>query len=466
MTGGGAHGNSYTRGIAGFVSGLTYDAIPVEVLARIRLLILDAIGCALYGANLEPSRILRESLCAVDSSNACAVWGTKLGLSAPHAALVNGAQVQGFELDDVHRQGVLHVGAVVLPALIAIAETRPGMSGRDFLTAAVAGYEIGPRVGICMGSEHGVQGWHTGATAGVFAAAAAAARGLGLNTDRTVHALGIGGTQACGLMAAQYGAMVKSMHAGRASQSGFYGAFLAEGGFTGILDVFESEYGGFCTTFSRSRDRFSLPELTAGLGSVWQTMGVSLKFYSCLGANHTTLDAIRGLQAESPFGADDIQKIIVHGSQSFASRADWKYSGQGVSSAQHNLSYCVATWLLDNDCFVDQFSEAKVADPARAKLADKVQVQHEPAITAKGSRFRHMVRVEVLLNNGKKLARTVETAIGSGKRFGSEADVISKFEKLAIHAVPKAQLEQLRDAILGLDRLPDVTSMAVLLKKP
>ena len=87
----------------------------------------------------------------------------------------NGTLVQSFELDDVHRQGVLHVGAVTLPALCAIAETNPGMSGREFLTAAVAGYEIGPRVGICMGQEHIGQGWHSGATLGVFSAAAGAA---------------------------------------------------------------------------------------------------------------------------------------------------------------------------------------------------------------------------------------------------------------------------------------------------
>ena len=198
------------------------------------------------------------TLAAVDSSTGCGVWGTAARLSAPHAALVNGTLVQSFELDDVHRQGVLHVGAVTLPALFAVAELRPGMSGRDFLTAAVAGYEIGPRVGMCMGQEHIGQGWHSGATVGVFSAAAGAAAGLRLSADKTVHALGIAGTQAAGLMAAQYGAMVKRMHAGRSSQSGLYGALLAEQGFTGIVDVFESPYGGFCTTFSRSQDRFNL----------------------------------------------------------------------------------------------------------------------------------------------------------------------------------------------------------------
>ena len=127
----------------------------------------------------------------------------------------------------MHRTAVLHVGAVTLPPLIAVAESESKLSGRDFLAAAVAGYEIGPRVGLCMGQEHIGQGWHSGATVGVFSAAAGAARALGLSADATVHSLGIAGTQSSGLMAAQYGAMVKRMHAGRAAQSGLYAALLA-----------------------------------------------------------------------------------------------------------------------------------------------------------------------------------------------------------------------------------------------
>src|SRR4051812_14560517 len=307
--------NRYTRGIAEFVSNLKYDAIPENVRSRIKLLMLDSLGCALYGADLEWTRILQDTLGKVDTTRSCSVWGTNKKLSAPHTALVNGTQVQGFELDDVHRAGVLHVGAVVLPALIAVTELKPGMSGKEFIASAVAGYEIGPRVGLCMGPEHIAQGWHSGATLGVFSAASGAARGLKLDADKTVHALGIAGTQAAGLMAAQYGAMVKRMHAGRASQSGLYGALFAEAGFTGIINVLESEYGGFAMTFSRSTDRFNLKELTAGFGDTWQTMGVALKFYACVGSNHTTLDALRDMKTEKAYKADDVKKIVVRGSQ-------------------------------------------------------------------------------------------------------------------------------------------------------
>src|ERR1700737_1077836 len=168
----GAINNVHTRSIAEFVSGLTYEAIPAEVIERIKLLILDSLGCAIYGANLEWCRILRSTLSGLDQTPGASVWGTAQRLSSPHATLVNGTQVQGFELDDVHRQGVLHVGAVTLPALIAICEIHARLSGRDFLTAAVAGYEGGPRVSMCMGQEHIGQGWPSGATVGVFSAAA------------------------------------------------------------------------------------------------------------------------------------------------------------------------------------------------------------------------------------------------------------------------------------------------------
>ena len=457
-------GNRYTLGIAEFVSHLEYDAIPNEVRQRIKYLILDALGCGLYGADLEWSRILQRRLGELDTTQSCVVWGTRQKLSAPHAALVNGTQVQGFELDDVHRVGVLHTGCVVLPALISIAETRRGVSGKQFLAAAVAGYEIGPRVSICMGPEHIAQGWHSGATVGVFAAAAGAARGLKLNADKTVHALGIAGTQASGLMAAQFGSMVKRMHAGRASQSGLYGAQFADAGFTGITNVFESEYGGFCTTFSRSTDRFKLDELTAGLGSVWQTMGVRLKFYACVGSNHSTLDAIRELLRERAFRAEEVAKIVVHGSQVTVDHVGWKYVPQGFTAAQLNLSYCVATLLIDGEVFVDEFTEDKLTDPARMALAEKITVLHDPAITARGPKFRQMVRVEIHLNDGTRMERTREVSLAKEK-FASATEIVAKFDKLATRVLPESQVRELRDAVLNLEQLNDAARLAQLLAR-
>src|SRR5476649_563340 len=449
----GASNNPHTRAIAQFISQIRYEDIPAEVIARIKLLILDSLGCALYGSDLEWSRILRATLAQLDVTKSCRVWGTPELLSAPHAALVNGTLIQSFELDDVHRQGVLHVGAVTLPPLLAVTELRPGLSGCDFLRSAVVGYEIGPRVGKCMGQQHIGQGWHSGATVGVFSAVSGAVAALRLSCDQAVHALGIAGTQSSGLMAAQYGAMVKRMHAGRAAQSGLYGALLAEAGFTGIVDIFESPYGGFCTTFSQSNDRFNLDELSWELGRAWETMRISLKFYSCVGSNHTTLDAIRNLQEKTPFGADDIASIVVHGSQVTVEHVGWPYQPQGLGSAQLNLPFCVATLLLEGDVFVDQFTDAVVDDKRRIALSKKVSVLHDPAITTRGSNYRHMVRVEVQLKNGIKLEQTVEAPRGSEASFASEADIVRKFKTLATHAVHDAKADEIVNLVLGAEKL-------------
>ena len=458
--------NPHTRAIAEFVAALRYEAIPGEVVGRLKLLILDALGCAVYAAQLPWSRILLDTLEAVDTSRGASVWGTASRLSAPHAALVNGTLVQGFELDDVHRIGVLHVGAVTLPPLVAVAEMRPGMSGRDFLRAALAGYEVGPRVGICMGPGHIAQGWHSGATVGVFAAASAAAAALKLPADRVVHALGIAGTQAAGLMAAQYGAMVKRMHAGRSAQSGLYGALLAERGFTGIVDVFESPYGGFCTTFSNSRDKFDLTALSAELGERFETMRVFLKFYACNASVHSTLDVVKELRAKHRFGADDVERIRVRASRATSEHVGWRYRPEGLTGAQLNLPFCVATLLREGDVFVAQFEGAAVHDPGRIALAERVEVEEDPSITARGPSFRHMVHVEVRLKDGTVLADTIEAPRRNEQSFAGEADVVGKFLKLAGGALPPGRAERLVELTLGIDRAASVDPLVAALALP
>jgi 2-methylcitrate dehydratase PrpD len=188
-------------------------------------------------------------------------------------------------------------------------------------------------------------------------------------------------------------------------------------------------------------------------------MRISLKFYSCVGSNHTTLDAIRMIQVRHPFGPGDIERVVVHGSQVTMDHVGWKYRPEGLTSAQLNLPFCVATLLIEGDCFVDQFSDAIVADKARVALAEKVEVRHDAGITARGSKFRHMVRVEVHLRDGTRLEETVEAPRGSEKSFASEADVVAKFMKLTAHAVPTPAAERIVDIVLSLEHLKDAREL-------
>ena len=449
----GGIGNPYSMGIANFVSSFDLSNVPDNVKHRAKLLFLDSIGCGLYGARLEWTRKLIAAITKVDQTKSCSLLAGLEKMGPLHAALVNGTQIQGFELDDVHRKGVLHVGAVTLPPLFALAELNPDITGNDFLRAAIAGYEIGPRVGLCMGQEHIGQGWHSGATVGVFSAVAGAANLLKLTAEETLHAIGIAGTQSSGLMAAQFGAMVKRMHAGKSAHSGLLAALLAKEGFTGIVDVFEAPYGGFCSTFSRSEDRFDLEQLVAGLGEEYQLMNIALKFYSCVGSNHTTLDAIKDIQKRRLFSMNDFREIRVFGSRVTVDHVGWDYRPEGLTSAQLNLPFCVATLLLEGDVFVDQFTSDCVGDQARIALSRKIKVIHDPNITKRGSGHRHMVTVEVEFENGDLESETREYPRGSEYDFASDEEIIGKFRTLAKGSISDTSAKNVVDMVMNIEAL-------------
>jgi aconitate decarboxylase len=193
-------------------------------------------------------------------------------------------------------------------------------------------------------------------------------------------------------------------------------------------------------------------------------MGVRLKFYACVGSNHSTLDALRELRAAHPFRVNDVDRIVVHGSQASVEHVGWKYEPRGMTAAQLNLSYCVATLLLDDEVFVDQFTDDKLADPARLALAGRVEMRHDPEITARGGKFRQMVRVEVHLKDGSRLERTLEISRRK-ETFASQDEVVGKFETLARHVLPQDQVEQLREFMLHLDDVPDAAALGRLLQR-
>lgn len=246
--------NPITSALADFTAGLAFDHIPSKVIDHLKICMLDTFGCGLFGSTLPWSSILMDTINDFEHNEGqkVTIWGTPYKMSAPNAALINGTMVHGFELDDLHKRSIVHPGSVATTAAFAAAEHKGKVNGPELLTAVVAGYEVGARVGMCMGVSHLRQGWHPTGTHGTFAAAAAAGKILALNQQQMIHALGIAGSQAAGLMAAQYSSMVKRFHAGRAAQSGVYAALLAQRGFTGISNIFESDYGGYCTALAEN----------------------------------------------------------------------------------------------------------------------------------------------------------------------------------------------------------------------
>jgi len=450
VTAAAARVDSVTRALAEFASQLRYEDIPGDVRSHMRLCLLDSVGCGLFGSTLPWTTILRTTLEAVDPHGTCAVIGTEVRLSPPSAALVNGAAIHGFELDDLHKESILHPGSVVVPAAFAALGLRSEITGADLLTAVVAGYEVGARVGMSLGTPHLLQGWHPTGTHGTFAAAAAVANLLRLDPKQTQHALGAAGSQSAGLMAAQFSSMVKRFHAGRAAQSGLYAAMLAANGYTGITDILENEYGGYATTFSPSHD---LGRTATELGQRWETSRVGLKPYSTNGSCHVAIDLLTGLRASDGVAADDVDSVRLYVSSATMAHVGWPYSPDSVTTAQMNLPYIAAVVLTDGEAFVDQFTEDRIADPALVELANRVVVTADPAIDAQGPGHRHHTRVELVLRSGRVLTGERNSAKGSQADPITESEARAKYRRLAGHALEAERVASVEELVDSLDAL-------------
>lgn len=440
-----------TRGLAEFAASLRFDDLPLEVVAHAKECLLDTLGCGLFGATLPWSGILRSTLRKIDIDDKTSrLWGTPDCMSAPNAALVNGAAVHAFELDDLHKESILHPGSVVAPVTFAASDLTSEITGSDLVVALVAGYEVGARVGMSVGAAHLLQGWHPTGTHGTLAAAAAASSILRLTPEQTQHALGIAGSQSAGLMASQFSSMVKRFHAGRAAQSGLYGALLAREGYTGITNLLESEYGGYCSTFSPSYD---LSEVAADLGDRWEALRVGFKPYSTNGSCHPTIDLLRDLRSETGLAADDVVGLRIFVSSATFAHVGWHYEPDSVTTAQMNLSYIAAVVLTDGEALPEQFSESRIQDPQLVDLAHRVEVIADPEIDARGAAHRHATRVEIHRRDGELLRGERESARGSEAYPLTSGEVHEKFRRLASTALPPANVDRIEQLVGTLELL-------------
>jgi len=449
-----------TRALAQFAATLTYDKIPPPVIENIKLCLLDTFGCGLFGSTLVWSRIVADFAQDLGGKQESTIWGRDFKVSPPNAALANGTAVHSFELDDLHKTSIVHPGSVVTPSALAMAEGIGGCNGEEFLTAVVAGYEVAIRVGMSLGTSHLQRGFHPTGTHGAFGAGAATGRILGLDAEKMIHDLGISGTQAAGLMAAQYSAMVKRMHAGRAAQSGIYGALLAQKGFTGITNILEADYGGYCSAMADVRD---MDKLTAGLGKNFDTGRVGFKPYAAGGSTHTAHEAVKSIMEKNSLTADMIEKITIHATTATYHHTSWEYKPEGITAGQMNMQYVVAVTALERDLFIDQFTEEKVNDPKIIEYSRKVEVIPDSQLDKRGPEFRHAIIAEVRIKDGRTFSERVDTAKGSDKRPMSTDEVIHKYNILACRALPQERVYELHDVVLNLEQVSDVRELAKLL---
>ncbi|MDI1271446.1 MAG: MmgE/PrpD family protein [Polaromonas sp.] len=297
-----------TAELAAFAAGLSFDAIPAPVVRKAEDLLVDWFGSAIAGKGSRPvETITRFAASMGPAGGAAEVLINRSRTSAYFAAMANAAASHVAEQDDVHNGSVFHPATVVFPVALAMAQTL-GSSGRQMLTAAVAGYEVGIRVGEFLGRSH-YKVFHTTGTAGTLAAAATAGSLLGLSPAQMQHAFGSAGTQSAGLWEfLRTAADSKQLHTAHAAAAGLMSACLAQDGFTGAAQILEGPQG-MAAGMSSDADP---ARLTAGLGSRWATAETSFKYHASCRHTHPAADALLQVMQAHQLAPADIARVVTH----------------------------------------------------------------------------------------------------------------------------------------------------------
>ena len=455
-----------TGELATWVADLTFDDVPQNVVERAKHLFLDGVGCALIGAQLPWSRIATSAVLGFEGAGDTIVIGTGQTTSAPAAAVLNGTFIQGFELDDFHPLAPLHSCSLLVPALLSTASVRGEASaGADLLLAAIAGFEVGPRVGYTL---HGTQmldrGWHSGPVFGTHSAAMASGKLRGLPPAQLEDALGLAGTQSAGLMAAQYEAMSKRMHHGLAARNGFYAAGLAAAGYTGIKRVFEREYGGFLSVFGEGHDP-DASLLTDQLGQRWESTIIMVKSYAAMGGLHAAIDAARQLRGS--FALEDISRIDITVGETVYKHGWWLPQRPLTPiGAQMNIGYATAAALLDGNVLPEQFTPARLDSDDIWSLIAATTVHLDESLAQADITEKFRTDVAVTTDDGTVHRASVDVPHGAPTDPVTNEELVAKFHALADRVTSTSRADAIERAVLGLDGLDDVDYLIDLLAAP
>ena len=415
------------RTLAAFAATLTHAAIPAPVLRRTEDLFLDWFASALAGKGARPV----EAIAAVWLSQGPAdgpaeVLTRRRGTSPMVAAAINAAASHFAEQDDVHNGSVFHPAAVVFPPALAVAQAL-GRSGRELLVAAVAGYEVGIRVGEFLGRSH-YKVFHTTGTAGSLAAAAAVGRLLGLDAGRMLHAFGSAGTQAAGLWEfLRDAADSKQLHTAHAASCGLAAAMLAAEGLTGAQHILEGPQG-MAAGMSRDADP---ARLVQGLGTRWATAETSFKFHASCRHTHPAADALLQVLRTHRLSADDVEQVTAFVHQGAIDVLGPVTDPQTVHQAKFSMGTVLAMAAIHGHAGLGEFDADYQAARVRAFCARVRMVLDAEVDAAYPARW--IGKVEVLTRDGRRLAGRVDEPKGDPGNTLSRPELEAKAMKLAAY---------------------------------
>lgn len=447
------------QALAEFIADFPADRIPREVLHIGKRLFLNDIAVALFAAKDPAINILLDLFAAEGGHEKATVIGTGTRTNLRNAALANGFLGHFEDYDDTHLETVIHAASPIFPAAMAIAEDME-IGGDKFIAAGVLGIEVACRIGklIVPHFREAAGFWHITNTCGVFGAAAASARLLGLKPSQIEHVLGLAGTQAMGLREV-FGSLTKPFHAGKAAENGLVSALLAQRGFTSISaeskGILEGSRG-FAAAMAKDYD---ISMVTRELGTWWQLPDIAIKPHACGQANHSLLDSVAELRTKPGVTPDNIESI--HGrvermAPAIANRRHPVKALEGKFSYHHTM----ACMLVDGHAFPSQFTDERVNDPLIKSIRDRITVSDDPAVP------RRAAAVTLRLKDGTTYEATVNHSVGSPKNPLSDASLEAKFRALAGAILPQGQVDQLIKQLWSIETVASMRAITRLLSAP
>lgn len=446
--------------IARFATGVRLANVPAPVVQRAKLHILDALGLGLASTVYEYGQRSVEGIAAMGPGGTCSVIGRSERMEMRDAALANGILIHGLDFDDTHLGSIIHPTCTALPAALALGESL-GVDGTALLEAFLVGAETGIRIGgAVQGGFHHV-GFHATGVVSHFASAVTAGKLLGLDADQITSAQGITGSTASGIQVfLEEGAWTKRFHPGWGAIAGITAAHLARAGFKGPTRPYEGKFGLFETHL---HDPANPGELTDSLGTDWRFGDTALKPYPVCHFVHGCADASIALHHElagAPIASVKafLAKPTLH---IIAEPAEAKERPTNDYEAKFSAQFVTAYCLLRGRFGLPDLQPEALADEEVLALSQKVTCLEDPD-TAFPTYFSG--GVEVTLTDGRVLKRHIRVNSGAGDRAMTPEAVAEKFIASASLAIPVAQAERIRDAVLSLEEMP-VTELMTLLRK-
>jgi len=429
-----------TRRLAKYVVSAKAADVPAPVRKEAARTVLNWMGAALGGCRHETVDHAIAALAPFSGPAQAGILGRRERLDILHAALMNGISSHVLDFDDTHPKTIIHPAAPVMPAILALAEYR-ATSGSDFITAFVVGVEVECRIGNMAYPKHYDAGWHITGTAGVFGAAAAAGKLLGLSEQQIAWALGLAAAQPVGLQE-MFGTMTKSFHPGRAAQNGLTSALLAARNFTSSSQSLEAKYG-WGNVLSASRD---YAQLTDKLGETYEISVNTYKPFPCGVVMHPTIDGCIQLRREHTLANDAIDRVELRVHPLVLQLTSKKAPESGLES-KFSIYHAASVALIEGAAGITEFSDRAARDPAVVALRDRVTAIVDPAIK------EDQVRVTVWMKDGRRVEKFVEHAVGSVEHPMSDAELEAKFSRLADGVLPPDRIRRLADLCWNVEAL-------------